>query len=89
MLINTFCCSPVDVVRKVTWVEVSCPPPKSDPKLYTRSVAARVAAAELTKKVAPGDELVLYIPATQKKEAGKFLELVASPTKRSRKDDGC
>ena len=68
-------------------VEVSCPLPKLDRQMYPTSVSVRVASAELTKKVAPGDELVLYIPAKPKKVAGKFLDVAGSPVKKSKMEE--
>ena len=63
----------------LTTVEVVCPLPKLG-KSYPKSVKVHVTVATIFKKVAPGDELVLYVPANKKvKETPKLLPVVAEP----------
>ena len=64
---------------EISMVEVTCPLPKLG-KGTPKSVVVRVPTAVPFKKVAPGDELVLHIPAKQKEQkVEKLLPVLQEP----------
>ncbi len=63
---------------EISVVEVACPLPKL--KGIPKSVVVQVPTAVPFKKLAPGDELVLYVPAKQKTEkVEKLLPVMQEP----------
>ena len=66
---------------QISMVEVVCPLPKL--KGMPKSVTVQVPTAVPFTKIAPGDELVLYVPAKQKKEkVEKLLPVMQEPVQK-------
>ena len=69
----------------ISSVDVVCPLPKV--KGLRKSVVVKVPTAVAFTKVAPGDELVLYVPAKEKnkKEADKLLPVLQEPVQKKQR----